>query len=329
MADDKEIRQKMKAIDLSAEFKESVKYKISTGIVALDIVTNGGIPSGRLTEFFGGESTSKSRLCAHIIAGIQKAGGIAVLNDVEKALDQGLVDLTGVDTDKLIYPNPGENTTVEDIFDSLENTIKVIRPEYPDKPIGFFWDSVAATPSRKELVEEIGKPEASMLRAKLIGSGLRKYLPDIYRNHIILIFVNQIQDKINVLFGDRETTPGGRQIKFLASLRLGMKIVGSIKDDQTKEQIGTYIQMLVKKSKIGPPFGIVNFEMPAFSPIDKHAGLLDYMVRHEEIIHPAKSRKYWFVGESEEQAFEAKNFSKAYDDWKGRMKDAESENKRS
>ena len=316
MADDKEIRKKMKAIDLSAEFKELVKYKISTGIIALDVVTNGGIPSGRLTEFFGGESTAKSRLCAHIIAETQKAGGIAVLNDIEKALDQGLIDLTGVDMDKLIYPNPEEIISVEDIFDSLENTIKVIRPEYPDKPLVFIWDSVAATPTRKELKEEIGKPEASMLRAKLIGSGLKKYLSDIYSNHIILIFVNQIQDKINVMFGDKTTTPGGRQIKFLASLRLGMKVIGSIKDDQTQEQIGTHIQMLVKKSKVGPPFGIVNFEMPAFDPIDRHAGLLDYMIRHGEIIHPTKSRKYWFMDETEEQAFEAKNFSVAYEEWK-------------
>jgi len=318
MVDDKEIRRKMKHIDLRQRFKKLVKYRISTGIVALDIVTSGGIPSGRLTEFYGGESTAKSRLCAHIMAEIQKAGGIAVLNDVEKALDQGLVDLTGVDVDKLIYPNPGENISVEDIFDSLENTIKIIRPKYPDKPIGFFWDSVAATPTRKELEEEIGKPEASMLRAKLIGSGLKKYLPDIYKNHIILIFVNQIQDKMNVLFGDRTTTPGGWQIKFLASLRLGMKIVGSIRDKQTKEQIGTMVQMLVKKSKVGPPFGIVNFEMPAFDPIDKHAGLLDYMKRHEEVIHLGQGR-YQFVGENEPE-WTKENFPLAYEGLMERIK---------
>jgi len=102
----------------------------------------------------------------------------------------------------------------------------------------------------------------------------------------------------------------------LASLRLGMKVIGSIKDDQTKEQIGTHIQMLVRKSKVGPPFGVVNFEMPAFDPIDKYAGLLDYMVRHEEITHPAKSKKYWFADETEEQAFEAKNFSGIYEEWR-------------
>jgi len=314
--DDKEIRKKMSAIDLTARFSKLIKYRISTGIRALDIVTSGGIPSGRLTEFFGGESTAKSRLVAHIIAELQKAGGVAVLNDTEKALDQGLIDLTGIDMDKLIYPDPEKIISVEDVFESLEYTIRFIRPEYSDKPVAFIWDSVAATPSRKELVEEIGKPEASMLKAKLIGSGLKKYLSDIYKNHIILIFVNQIQDKINVMFGDKTTTPGGRQIKFLASLRLGMKVVGSIKDPQTKEQIATRVQMLVRKSKVGPPFGIVNFEVPAFDPIDKHAGLLDYYVRHKEIIHPAKSRKYWFADESEKQAFEAKTFSVVYERWK-------------
>jgi len=316
MTDEKEIRKKMKAIDLTERFKKLVKYRVSTGIIALDIITNGGIPSGRLTEFFGGESTAKSRLVAHIIAEIQRVGGIAVLNDTEKALDQGLVDLTGVNMDALIYPDPEEITSVEDIFKSLEDTINIVKPQYPDKPVAFIWDSVAATPGQKELEEEIGRPEASMLRAKLIGSGLKKYLPAVYKNQITLIFVNQIQDRMNVMFGDQTTTPGGRQIKFLASLRLGMKIIGAIKDDQTKEQIGTTIQMLVKKSKVGPPFGIVNFEMPAFDSIDKYAGLMDYMRRHEEVIHLGAGR-YQFVGENEPE-WKKDDFSIAYEGWKKR-----------
>jgi len=311
-----ELKKEMDAIDLTERFKKLVKFRVSTGIVAFDIVTNGGIPSGRLTEFFGGESTAKSRLVAHIIAEFQKIGGIAVLNDTEKALDQGLVDLTGVDLETIVYPDPEKITSVEDIYKSLEKTIKVIKPKYPKKPILFVWDSVAATPGFEDLVKEIGRPEASMRRAKLIGDGLKKYLSDIYKNQITLIFVNQIQDKMNVLFGDRTTTPGGRQIKFLASLRLGMSIIGGIKDSQSGEQIATKIRLLVKKSKVGPPFGIVNFEVPAFDPIDRYAGLLDYMLRHEEIIHPAKSRKYWFADESEEQAFEKGEFSEVYEKWR-------------
>jgi len=317
MADVKEIRKKLKAIDLSQRFKESIKYRVSTGFIALNIVTNGGIPSGRLTEFFGGESTSKSRLCAHIIAETQKMGGVAILHDTEKALDQGLVDLTGVDMSNLICPNPEEITSVEDIFESLETTIKFVRPEYPDKPVTFIWDSVASTPMLKDLEERIGRPEASMLRAKLIGDGLKKYLSDVYKNNITLIFVNQIQDRMNVLFGDPTTTPGGRQIKFLASLRLGMKVVGSIKDDQTKEQDGTTIRMLVKKSKVGPPFGIVNFDMPVFEPISKYAGLMDYMRRHEEVIHLGGG-KYQFVGKDEPK-WKKKDFPMAYEEWKKRV----------
>jgi len=312
-----DIRKKLGAIDLSEQFKKLVKYRVSTGIIALDMVTNGGIPSGRLTEFYGGESTAKSRLCAHIIAETQKVGGVAVLNDTEKALDQGLVDLTGVDMDKLIYPNPEKITSVEDVFESLENTIKIVRPAYPDKPVIFLWDSVASTPMQEDLEKKIGRPEAAMHRAKLIGDGLKKYLSDIYKNHIVVIFVNQIQDKMNVLFGNQTTTPGGRQIKFLASLRLGMKIVGSINDEQTKEQIGTTIQMLVKKSKVGPPFGIVNFEMPAFEPISKYAGLMDYMKRHGKLKHIAGGQ-YNFIGD--EEMWTKACFPEAYEGWKKKSK---------
>ncbi len=309
---DKDVRKKLDAIDLTKRFAKLVKYRISTGIIALDRVIGGGIPSGRLTEFFGGESSSKSRLVAHIIAEVQKVGGVAVLNDTEKALDYGLVELTGVSMKELIYPDPEKINSVEDVFDSLEKTID-LRPLYPDKPVVFIWDSVAATPSRKELEEEIGRPEASMLRAKLIGSGLKKYLPGVYKNQIILIFVNQITDKINVMFGDKTTTPGGRQIKFLASLRLGMKVIGSIKDDQTKEQIGTKVQMLVRKSKVSPPFSIVNFEVPAFDPIDRYAGLLDYMKRHGEVLHLGGVR-YQFPGVNT-PVWEKKDFPKMYEGW--------------
>jgi len=316
---DKDLRKKLSGIDLTKRFAKLVKYRISTGIIALDRVIGGGIPSGRLTEFFGGESTAKSRLVAHVITEIQKAGGVAVLNDTEKALDQGLVDLTGVNMKELIYPDPEKITSIEDIYASLEKTI-AIRPLYPDKPIAFIWDSVAATPTQKDIDEKIGRPEASMLRAKLIGSGLKKYLPGVYKNQIILIFVNQITDKINVMFGDKTTTPGGRQIKFLASLRLGMKVIGSIKDDQTKEQIGTNLQMLVKKSKVCPPFGVVNFEVPAFDPIDRYAGLLDYMKRHGEVQHLG-GVKYEFTGVNM-SVWEKKDFPKMYDGWIKRKKNA-------
>lgn len=317
---DKEIRKKLGAIDLTERFAKLVKYRVSTGVIAFDTVLGGGIPSGRLTEFFGGESTAKSRLVAHIITETQKAGGIAILHDTEKALDQGLVDLTGVDMDKLIYPDPEKNISVEDIFDSLAHTIEFVKPEYPNKPIVFIWDSVAATPTRKELKEDIGRPEASMLRAKLIGSGLKKYLSDVYRSQIILVFVNQVQDKMNVMFGDKETTPGGRQIKFLASLRIGMKVIGSIKDEQTKEQISTRIELLVRKSKVGPPFGMVHFEMPVFDPIDEYAGLLDYQKRHGEVQYMGgNTGNYKFVGDNEPE-WKKEDYPKAYEGWLKRKK---------
>ena len=316
---DKDIRKKLDAIDLTQRFAKLVKYRVPTGIVAFDRVIGGGIPSGRLTEFFGGESTAKSRLVAHIIAQVQKAGGVAVLNDTEKALDQGLVDLTGVDLKTIIYPDPEKIETVEDIYASLENTIKVIRPKYPDKPILFAWDSVAATPGREDLEKELGRNEAGMRLAKLIGEGLKKYLVDVYKSQIILIFVNQIRDKMNVMFGNKVDTPGGRQVKFLASLRIGMKIIGAIRDDQTKEQIGTKLELLVRKSKVSPPFGKVHFEMPVSASIDEYAGLLDYQMRHEEVLHLGGG-KYIFIDDDKETAFTKASYSEAYEDWMKRKK---------
>lgn len=301
----------MQSIDLSARFLKSSEYRVSTGIIALDRVIGGGIPSGRLTEFYGGESTAKSRLCAHIITETQKTGGVAVLNDTEKALHQGLIDLTGVNMEELLYPDPEEITSVEDIFESLKKAIEIIRPEFPDKPITFIWDSVAATPMEEDFKKHIGRPEGAMHRAKLISDGLKKCLSDVYKKDIVLIFVNQIQDKMNVMFGDQTSTPGGRQIKFLASLRLGMKVVGSIKDDNTKEQVGTKIQLLVKKSKVAPPFRIVNLDVPVFEPIDKYSGLLDFMTRHSEVI---QSGGWYHFPDDEKTKFRATDFPKAYED---------------
>jgi len=313
------LRKKMSAIDVTERFKKLIRFRVSTGILALDIVTGGGIPSGRLTEFFGGESSSKTRLIAHIIAECQKLGGMAILNDVEKALDQGLVDLTGVDLDNMMYPDPEKIITVEDVFKSLEHAIVHVRPAFKDKPVVFIWDSVAATPTKDDRDEdkEVDRPVGPMHRAKLIGGNLNKYMPEVYKNQITLIFINQIIDKMNVMFGDTTTTPGGRKIKFLASLRLGMQSTKKIKDKDTQEQVATIVQMKVVKSKVCPPFGIVKFEVPAFEPISKHAGLFDYMKRHGEIEKVGQS-SYCFIGE--EAKWMERNFETAYEEWRAKKK---------
>ena len=312
-----DLRKKMSSIDVTERFKKLIRFRVSTGIIALDIVTGGGIPSGRLTEFFGGESSSKSRLIAHIIAETQKLGGMAVLNDVEKALDQGLIDLTGVDLDKMMYPDPEKIITVEDVFKSLEHTITHLRPAYKDKPVVFIWDSVAATPTKDDQDDdkEVDRPIGPMHRAKLIGGNLNKYMPEVYKNQITLIFINQVIDKMNVMFGDTTTTPGGKKIKFLASLRLGMQNISKIKDKDTQEQISTLVQMKVVKSKVCPPFGIVKFEVPAFEPISKYAGLFDYMKRHGEL-KKVGQKSYSFLGERIE--WEKVNFETAYEEWRSR-----------
>lgn len=290
----KETKKKLKAINLTKRFDKLVKYRISTGNIAFNRVIGGGIPSGRLTEFYGGESTYKSALCGYIITETQKAGGIGVLVDTEKSIEQGLVELTGIDMNDLIYPDPEKIETVEDVTEVITTSCVAIREEFPDVPITIIWDSVAATPGMEDMEKDIGRAEASMRRAKLIGDALRdKIMPLVYKNQICLIFVNQIRDRMNVKFGDKTSTPGGRQIKFLASLRLGMKVIGSIKDKDTEEQVGAKIQLIVRKSKVCRPFGVVNFEMLVDESMSKYAGLLDYLKRHGEIDN--KGKEYFFL----------------------------------
>jgi len=304
-------------IDLSDRFESSIKYRISTGIIALDRIIGGGIPSGRLTEFYGGESTAKSRLLAHILAQTQKIGGIAVLIDTERALDEGLIRLTGLDVKSLVYPSVDKIKSIEDIYQALEDTARIIRPKYPDAPIVFGWDSVAATPGHEDLVKEVGRSEASMRRAKLIGDGLRKYLAsDIVKAQLTVVFINQIRERTDVMFGDKTDTPGGRAIKHAASLRIAMRIIGAIRDEETKEQIGTRLQLFVRKSRVSPPFGVINFEMYVDKPISQYAGLLDYMVRHKEV----KQSGGWYSFLDEEKKFRASDFPKEYERWVNKTK---------
>jgi len=313
----KDAKKKMKVIDLKSRFDKLVKYRVSTGIVAFDKVIGGGIPSGRYTEFFGGESTAKSRLCGHILAETQKIGGIAVLVDTEKSMGEGLIELTGIDLENLIYPDPEEIVTIEDVFELVEYVSTEMREEFPDVPITFVWDSLASSPGMEDMEKEIGRNEAGMRRAKIIGEGLKKYMPMVYKNQICLIIVNQVRDKMNVMFGDKTDVPGGRQVKHWASLRLGMKVIGSVKDKDTKEQVSTKVQLLVRKSRVCKPFGIVNLDIPVDEPINKYSGLLDYLKRHGEIDNKGK---YYFFTDNPETTFLKDDFPKIYEERNGRKK---------
>ncbi len=302
---EKEIRKKLHAIDLTDQFARLVKYRIPTGIIAIDRVIHGGVPSGKITELYGGWSAGKTRLLLHIIAQTLKLGGWAILIDVERALEAGLCDLVGLDVNhpKFIAVDPDDIETIEEVFTFIGQTIDIIRQEDPDGFLLIGWDSLASTPTKDDLKEseDIGEKVniAGARRAKLVGRGLRKVSSKLYKTHSCLVIVNQLIDRFDVMFGDKTTTPGGKAVKFHASLRMKLTLTKKMRDKKTEEQIGNDVKLVIEKSRIGTPFGMIKFEMLVKEPIGEYAGLLDYMLRHGEVIQQGKNI-YSFPEESEE-----------------------------
>ena len=298
---EKEIRKRLHAIDLTEQFAKLVRYRIPTGIIAVDRIIHGGVPSGKITELYGGWSAGKTRLLLHIIAQTLRLGGWAVLIDEERALEAGLCDLVGLDVNhpKFICVDPDDIETVEEVFEFIAKTIDIIRTEDPDGFLLIGWDSLASTPTKDDLKEseDIGEKVniAGARRAKLIGRGLRKVSSKLYKTHSCLVIVNQLIDRFDVMFGDKTTTPGGKAVKFHSSLRMKLTLIKKMRDTKTEEQIGNNVKLVIEKSRIGTPFGMIKFEMLVKEPISEYAGLLDYMIRHEEVIQQGKNI-YTFVG---------------------------------
>lgn len=317
----KSIRKKLGAMNLSKQFSKLTKYRIPVGVIAVDRVVGGGIPSGKLTELYGGWSAGKTRLLLHIIVQALAAGGWAVLIDTECALEAGLCDLVGLDVnhEKFIYVNPDKVETIEDVFAFVSKIITVVREEDPEGLLLIGFDSLAATPTKEDLEGDDDISEganiAAARRAKLIGRGIRKLASRVYRTHVCFVMVNQLRDKFNVMFGDKTETPGGKAVKFHSSLRMKLQLIKKLKDKKTDEQVGNNVKLVVEKSRIGNPFGVVNFEMRVDEPIRKHAGLFDYMLRHGEITKTSKKGLYAFVEEKDNEAkfFKKSNFAEEYD----------------
>jgi len=308
---DKEAKKKLNLIDLGARLNDLVKFRVPTGFIVLDTITGGGFPAGRLVEVLGDFSSGKSRLAYHIMAMTQKLGGTAMLLDEERALDEGLVDLTGVDILTLVYPDPNEVDTVEKVFETIENGIEIFRVDNPDGLLTIVWDSVAATPGIEDLENELGAPMGAARRAKVISDGLKKIMKIVYAEKICLIFINQIREKLNVLYGDKIDSIGGKAIKYAASLRLHCHLAGKIKNEQTAELDGYKGRVVVEKSRVCRPFGVWNFEMLTDRPIDKYAGLLDYYVRHEIV----EKTGGWYSFNNTSLKFHEDDFPKIYEEW--------------
>jgi recombination protein RecA len=257
---------------------------IPTGSIALDLALGvGGIPRGRVTEVFGPESSGKTTLCQHVIAEAQRRGGVAAFIDVEHALDPGYARACGVNVDELLVsqPDTGEQ--------ALEITETLIRSGGIDIVVV---DSVAALVPRAEIEGEMGDSFVG-IQARLMSQALRKLTGAVSRSNTSLVFTNQLREKIGVMFGNPETTPGGRALKFYASVRLDIRRVETIKSGT--ESIGNRVRVKVVKNKVAPPFRVAEFDVMYGEGISREGGLLDVGVAMDVV---TKTGAWFTFGET-------------------------------
>src|SRR5438477_4196519 len=258
---------------------------VPTGALALDLALGvGGLPRGRVVEIFGPESSGKSTLAMHVVAEAQRNGGICAYIDAEHAMDPVYARAIGVDIDELLISQPDTGEQALEIADML------IRSGALDVLV---IDSVAALVPRAEIEGEMGDSHMG-LQARLMSQALRKLTGNLSKSRTIAVFINQLREKIGIVFGNPETTPGGRALKFYSSVRLDIRRVESIKDGP--EVVGNRVRVKVVKNKTAPPFKQAEFDVMYGQGISREGSLLDVGVD----LGIVKKSGAWFTYEGEQ-----------------------------
>jgi recombination protein RecA len=251
-----------------------------------------GLPRGRIIEIYGPESSGKTTLALHVCAEAQKLDGIAAIIDAEHAFDPTWAKKLGVELDTLLVSQPSSGEEAMQICEMLvkSNAVDVI-----------VIDSVAALVPRAELEGEIGDSHVG-LQARLMSQSLRKLTGAIAKSKCVVIFINQIREKIGVMFGSPETTPGGRALKFYCSCRIDVRRIGAIKDGE--EQVGQRVKAKIVKNKVAPPFRVAEFDMMHADGISFEGDLLDLGTIHKVITRSGAWFKYGevYLGQGKEKA---------------------------